>query len=249
MEKYVKVLRKFGLSDYEIHIYMALLRNGPRHVTDIARDTGYHRPLIYKTLRTLRERGYITPVPGSGKQKLYHVTDPQWLKREIEDFTRQWEHIIDELSTLFYKKKDQPNLEIKEWVEEIRAIHSDLVHSLKKWDVYYRYSSSFRNYSDRSKYVPDDYFRLQKEKELQRFVITSEEMKQYRIGNPLREVVAIPEWFDLFNDNITKLIYGDKVAIIDYNSLSWWVIESARFAEYERKIFLMLYKLLKKNEQ
>jgi hypothetical protein len=45
-------------------------------------------------------------------------------------------------------------------------------------------------------------------------------MKQYRTGNPLREVVAIPEGFDLFNDNITKLIYGDKVAIIDYNSLS-----------------------------
>ncbi|NRH20688.1 hypothetical protein HOO68_01445 [Candidatus Gracilibacteria bacterium] len=249
MDKYKKILQRFGLSEYEVHIYLALLQYGPRHITDIARDTGYHRPLIYKTLRTLRERGYITPVPGSGKQKYYHITDPQWLKKEIEEFTKQSEHIIDELSGIFHKKKDQPALTIKEGVEEIRAIHSDLVHSLKKGDVYYRYSSSFRNYSDRSKYVPSDYFQLQKDKELHRYVITSEEMKQYRVGNPLRDVVSIPEGFDCFNDNITKLIYGDKVAIIDYNSLSGWIIESARFAEYEKKIFLMLYKLLKKSGQ
>jgi hypothetical protein len=33
-----------------------------------------------------------------------------------------------------------------------------------------------------------------------------------------RDIIAIPENFDRFDDDITKLIYADRVAIIDYNS-------------------------------
>lgn len=94
--------------------------------------------------------------------------------------------------------------------------------------------------------MPDDYFDVQKKKELERYVITSEWQKPLREWNPYRSVVSIPKSYDLFEDNITKLIYDGKVAIIDYDTQTGWIIEDARFARYEEKIFHLLFKLLKK---
>jgi hypothetical protein len=59
------------------------------------------------------------------------------------------------------------------------------------------------------------------------------------------ELRAIPKSYDLFDDNISKVIYKDKVAIIDYNSETSFVVEDKKFAEFERKIFKLLYRYLK----
>ena len=61
-----------------------------------------------------------------------------------------------------------------------------------------------------------------------------------------KEVVIIPPKFDIFEDNITKIIYSNKVAIIDYNTLESFIIESEIFAHFEKKIFMLLFKFLKK---
>jgi sugar-specific transcriptional regulator TrmB len=248
MEKYKHILTRLGFTSYESSVYLSLLANGAKNISDIARDTGHHRPLVYKIIRTLREQGYIITVPSKEKRTLYYVSDPKLLLIALEDIERQSRPLIEELGHIYHLRGDRPKLSIREWVEEIRSIHGDLVSSLPKGWAYYRYSSTQRDYADRSRYVPENYFDLQKEKWLSRYIITSEKMKEKRSGNPLRDVVAIPEGFDLFDDNITKLIYADKVAIIDYDTESGWVIESPRFAEYEKKIFTLLFKLLKKKE-
>ena len=68
------------------------------------------------------------------------------------------------------------------------------------------------------------------------------------MNDPSREVIMIPESFDTFTDNITKIIYANKVAIIDYDTQIGWVIENERFARYEEKIFQLLAKFIRKKE-
>ncbi len=82
-------------------------------------------------------------------------------------------------------------------------------------------------------------------------VITSDELLRRKdIKKKLnREMVAIPKKYDLFEDNVTKVIYGNKVAILDYNSDTSFVIENQKFADFERKIFKLLYKYLRKREK
>lgn len=94
-------------------------------------------------------------------------------------------------------------------------------------------------------YLPPEYFDLQESKSLERCVISNEKRKSDHDKNPNRDIVAIPAGFDLFDDNITKIIYGNKVAVIDYESQIAWTIESERFARYEEKIFRLLHTLLK----
>jgi len=62
-----------------------------------------------------------------------------------------------------------------------------------------------------------------------------------------KDVVIIPKDYDIFEDNITKIIYANKVAIIDYNTQECFIIESSIFANFERKIFKLLFKFLRNN--
>jgi len=59
-------------------------------------------------------------------------------------------------------------------------------------------------------------------------------------------VVIIPPDYDLFEDNVTKIIYANKVAIIDYHTFESFVIESEAFAGFEKKLFALLFRFLRK---
>jgi len=83
------------------------------------------------------------------------------------------------------------------------------------------------------------------EKEIQRCVITSETLAKTKRPRLEREIVTIPKHFDLFEDNISKMIYGDKIAIIDYNTETVLIVENPMLARFEEKIFKFLFKFLK----
>lgn len=77
-------------------------------------------------------------------------------------------------------------------------------------------------------------------------IITSEKNRTNDPKNANRDVVAIPEGFDEFDDHISKVIYQDRVTVIDYLSETGFTIQSARYAKYEEKVFKLLFKLLNK---
>lgn len=95
-------------------------------------------------------------------------------------------------------------------------------------------------------YLTDDYIRLKEAKSISRYVITNESTKKGRKSDPNRAVATVPSDFDLFNDNISKLIYADRVAIVDHDSKEAFVIESPRFVEFEKKIFKLLFRFLER---
>jgi hypothetical protein len=76
----------------------------------------------------------------------------------------------------------------------------------------------------------EKYKLIRKKKQLQRMVITNTYLDNLKEKKLDKDVVVVSEKFDLFEDNITKIIYAHKVAIIDYNTEECFVIESAVFA-------------------
>ena len=59
-----------------------------------------------------------------------------------------------------------------------------------------------------------------------------------------REVKAVPPDFDLFEYNVSQIIYGNKVAVIDYNTETAVVIENPTIAKFQEKIFQLLFRKL-----
>ncbi len=58
-------------------------------------------------------------------------------------------------------------------------------------------------------------------------------------------MVVIPKEFDELNQNVTMTIYGDKIAFIDFSEEHSIIIENPMIADFQRKIFKLLYKKLK----
>jgi len=76
-------------------------------------------------------------------------------------------------------------------------------------------------------------------------VITNDYLNSLKEKKLEKEVVIIPRKIDIFEDNITKIIYANKVAIIDYNTEECFIIESKIFADFEKKLFKLLFKFLR----
>lgn len=59
-----------------------------------------------------------------------------------------------------------------------------------------------------------------------------------------RSIKVIPKEFDLFEDNVSLVIYGNKTAYIDYGSQTAFIVESPKIARFQEKLFRLLYKKL-----
>jgi predicted transcriptional regulator len=247
MKRYNNLLTYIGLSLSERTIYLSLLQSPYQRVADLVRDTQYHRPMVYQSLRRLESEWLVDKSYLDGKRYHYHTTHPDKLREKVAHIMTIADTLIPELEEIHDRKHDTPTLSIKEWIEWIQAIHMDLVTRLPAGGIYYRYSSSNREYGKRSTYIPPEYFDMQKSKAIERCVISNEARKSRHSTNPNRDIVAVPSSFDLFDDNITKIIYEDTVAIIDYEAQMGWTIQSERFARYEEKIFRLLFKLIKES--
>ncbi len=149
---------------------------------------------------------------------------------------------IYKLHEIYLSADKKPFVTYQEGDQAIKDVFSDVVHSAKKEDVYYRYSSALS--LGRKKYVPKDYRQVRDQKKLERFIITDESSKNIysmKLGKSLK---TVPNSYNLFDLNITQIIYANKVALIDYNTKTVITIENIMIAEFQKKIFKLLYSKL-----
>lgn len=238
--KNINILSKIWLSDKEASIYYDLLQNWVSSIVDISNRTNIHRPIIYKTLPYLIELKLVWEIT-LWKRKKYKAESPEHLQVLFENLSQSFNYILPELNELYETNQIIPNLKVLTGQQGILSIYEDIVSTLWVWEVYYRYSSRTQDiWKDFSKYR-----QWIRNKKIQRMIITSSEKYNSEEKSAYKEIVWIPKSFDLFEDNISKIIYKNKVAIIDYNSMISYIIENKIFYNFEKKIFLLIFKLLK----
>ncbi len=248
MKKYAHLLERLGMTEWDRTIYLALLESPYLTVTDIARKTKYYRPLVYRSIASLESDGYVEKSLLEGKRYFYHATSPSKLREKISELETLSERLLPEMEEMHKKHHDAPILSLHEWIEGIQAIHTDILRSVKTGWEYFIYTSLAKASPKRSLALPVNYAKIQKEKELSRHIITSDREEWIENKNLYEDIVTLPGWYDSLDEGITKIIYANKVAILDHESHMGWVIENARFARYEEKIFRLVMKLLQKNK-
>ena len=243
-KKALSLFTRIGLGEREEKIYKSLLTHGPLSISEMSRRTGVPRVSIYSVLPHLLFLGLISRSP-KGKYKIYSAESPKKFKAVLTDILVDSEIEIAEMEETELKNSNRPQITYGEGHAAIKSVLSDVVHSLKKGDTYYRYSSeSALKREQMPHYLPYDYRKIRDEKELERSVITNEPTRN-KLRNALgRDVKVIPNDFDMFDYNITQVIYGDKVAIIDYNNETTITIENAVLAKFQKKIFKLLFREL-----
>lgn len=235
-------MEKIGFTKKEARIYLALVELGPSSVSAIARQTGMHRPTIYQTLPNLIDKKLVSLAPRE-KQKRYAAESPEKLKIIFNELSLRFQELLPELQTIHQSQNKKPLVKFLEGRKGIMFVFEDIITALKRGEVFYRYSSR----SDMVKseyYLPPHYREDRDRKQLERLVITNEWVSKQKAPRLEREIKVVPPDYDLFAYNITQLIYGKKVAFIDYNTETALIIENPVIAEFHRKIFKLLYSKL-----
>ncbi len=234
------LLKHLGLSENETMVYLKLVESGPATVAAIAAKTSLHRPIVYKTLPTLQSRGLVT-LATKGARTFFVAEPPEKLETLLRETEAAFYQLIPELKATYESQDKRPLVKFLEGKSGITFVFDDVVKTLKQGGVFYRYSSSNES---RDAYLPKHYREVRDSKKLERFVITNAVQAGTKKTRMERAMKIVPEKYGLFDQNITQIIYGNKVAFIDYTSETALLVENPSLAEFQRRLFQVLYDLL-----
>ncbi|MEK7129103.1 MAG: helix-turn-helix domain-containing protein [Patescibacteria group bacterium] len=230
------ILKKLGLSERESMVYLTLLKYGQLSIVKLSMHTGIHRPALYNIIPKLISRDIVAEVINR-KRKEFLAKSPRSLSYLVEQSKIGLENIITELEKDSINDRRFPHVETHLGKGGIRAVFYDIVYSLPKNSVFYRYSSREDLLSN--DYLPKNYREIRDQKQIERFVITNQKLKETKRPRLERSIRVLPGFDDIFN--ITKIIYGPKISYIDYKNDFAFTVVNKKMADLEIAIFRRLY--------
>jgi len=138
-----EILRKIGLAEEEINIYILLLRKGSSKATLLSKELGIARTTTYRFLESLHKKGLV----GANIQnniKHFYAVDPERLPEIIEEKAEELREKVSELLSIknkdFEKAKirgrllcpENQNFKIAE-TEEYKILPNELISGISTW--------------------------------------------------------------------------------------------------------------------
>jgi len=237
-----ELIHDTGLSKKESAVYAALIDQGRQSLSELHRSTQINRPALYETIPRLERRGLVSKVQVKNRVH-YAAESPRKLLQEYQEKVANETKGLEALAEV-YETADAERPKVKYFDSERghEFVFDDVIHTLPIGGEFYRYSSRIE--SGRTDFSHSYYAKNRDKRKLERLMITSESKAKRKASKLDRSVRAIPESFDLFEDNISLLIYGPKTAYIDYSSNTSFIIESEKIARFQHKLFRLLWKQL-----
>ena len=238
------MLKKIGLSEDEIAVYLSALQLGPSLVTKIAKHAGVKRTSVYLVAKALMAKGLL----GQFKTKNgIHLSaeSPEKILSQLEEKTKEIKAIIPELKAVSKKDAHAPQVKYFEGEEGYFSICEDTLakHASELlWlgDPAAIYEIIGNKYDDEY-YIPT---RIKRKIKLRALLFENEWSKKFKEGYVvefLREVRFLPADFGY---DSAQFIYQNKVAFVSSRKeLMSVLIESGDIAKMEREKFEMLWKL------
>lgn len=243
-EIYLKVLKWIWLNEKSSFIYLSLIENWLSNISDITKYTWLHRVQIYRLLPFLIDSWFIFEI-NKWKRKFYKATHPEKINEEYKKILDNNKNIINSLEEKYNKSDKKTSILFNKWLKWIQNIYNDIINSCEKWDTFYRITSEKDVEKINNYYIPKDYKEKRDKKELQRYIIMSDNTAKEKKPKLEREIKIINSKKENFDDNIIYTIYSDKISFIDFNNEVSILIESKEIAEFQKKIFKLLFKNLK----
>ena len=245
MDKFLNLFKKLWLSEHVGMIYLDLLEHDSSSIADITKRTTLHRPEVYSAIPLLEENGLITSLT-KWKRTYYQAWSPERIEDMIRDFEKKNSWLVWLLRDKYDKLGKNISISYQEWPKSITRVFDDIVDILPKNGIFHRISAE-NNVAKSNNYLPKDYREKRDKKSLERYVIMGFEAAKSKAPRLERELVVIPESLDEFDQNVSLTIYWDKVAYIDFTNESSIIIENSMIAEFQRKLFMLVYRGLRKN--
>lgn len=236
-----EIFVKAGLDKKSAAIYAALLDKGIQSLSQISKETHINRPALYALLPRMQQTGLVNRIQKQ-KSSFYKAESPLRVLEMYQEDHKDLSELLGQIAQEHQEgPHDKPIIKYLEGRRGMTFVFDDIARTLPKGGIFYRYSSRTGSSTGLQGTF---YAKVRDERGIERMVITSEEKARTMKKKLERAVKVIPKDFDLFADNISLIIYGDKTAYIDYDSKTSFIVESVKIARFQEKLFRLLYKKL-----
>ncbi len=241
------LLSRLGIHPQGIDVYLDLLKHGSSFLSEISGRTGFERTVLYRRLPELLETGVVER-EVMGKRFRYTAAHPSAFSALLKTMDDALVTTISELERTFRRRSGSsvPKVRVMHGPNASVALYTEVAEILPKNGIYFRYSSRAEKRDKIGNLGA--YHRLRDEKRIERMVITNEDLAKIATEKVGRDLVALPAPFP-FKQNFQKIIYADRVAIVDIETDTVCVIESALLASFEEAIFRCLFNFLRAKKE
>ncbi|MFH1536596.1 MAG: helix-turn-helix domain-containing protein [Patescibacteria group bacterium] len=124
-------LKKLGLNQKEIEVYLASLQLGTATITELSRKSDIKRPTTYLIIESLLKQGLISIIKK--KQKTYYAAErPKKILTILKARQRELEQSLPELEALYNSPKHKPKIQIYEGLEAVSNIYDQMYSTIGK---------------------------------------------------------------------------------------------------------------------
>lgn len=233
------ILTDVGLTDKESDVYLSALELGPSSASDIALRSKLNRVTTYDILEKLMHKGFIS-THTQKKMKIFVATDPDMVKKDVEQKYRALRAALPDLRRL-HGKTSHPRVLYYEGLEGVKRVYNDTLTS-KTEILNYADSKSIRTFWP--EYDEEYVGQRVKKKIYLRGIAPRDEYGEVVVAHnkeSFREIRLVEPTEFSFANEIN--IYNSKVAIISYgkDELVGMIIDSPEIADTQRAIFMMAW--------
>ena len=239
------ILRKIGLTENEIKIYIHLLKSVSRTAFEIGKQTGIFRVHVYDKLEQLMDKGLVTHV-YRGAKKYFQATHPSKIKHYLEDQKRMLEvqeqavdSILPELEAMTKIPKEDTFVEVFKGNEGLKYFLKDIIKTKKEVLIT---GIDDQKYQDALPIFMKQYFRDLRNNNIKERIITLKKLGVFLFEKELAPTTHYrfleEKQFNLAN----TFVYGNKVVIVTWGTPAMAVmIKNEAIAETYRNHFEHLW--------
>lgn len=243
----MSILKKIGLTDNEIKIYVTLLKIGLSTAYELSKKTGIYRVHVYDKLEQLMDKGLATHV-YKGAKKHFQATPPEKIKQYLEDKKRILEQqekevdaILPELQAMTKLPREDTKVEVFQGKEGLKYFLKDII-KIKREVLITGIDDA--KYQEALPVFMKQYFRDMRKNKIKERVITLKKKGVYLFDkniSPTTDYRFLKA--EQFNPTNT-FVYGGKVVIVSWGTpVTAIMIQNKEIAETYRGHFEHLWNI------
>lgn len=241
-----KALEKIRLTEGESQVYIALVELGLSSTGKITKKAKIASSKVYEVLQRLMNKGLVSYVIKNGV-RYFDATPPERLldfleekKEEIIDSQKEIRKIIPELKTKRMKADEENETIVYTGVQGPKIVLKEAIEAGKQGKQLYGFGTDEDPYITHLPFDLERHFEEQKKYKIKWKLLFT---KGFKSPNPLAQIKYLPKGFSL---PIRTMIYGNKVAIVDFHKpFTTIIIKKKQIAESYKKHFNLLWKIAK----
>jgi len=231
-----ETLRKIGLTEEEINIYILLLRKGGSKATLLSKDLGVARTTVYRFLASLHDKGLV----GENIQnnvKFFYAVDPERIPEIIEERAEELREKIPELKSLKNQDFEKAKVELYKGKEGMKTVMRDVLRNRKPYTFIGEVEKYF---SELEIFVVQWLRKIEKAKIKGRLLCSANQ--NFKIASTEKYRILPDELIS----GVSTWTYGNKTALFIWSEPFFVVlIDNKTITSNNKKTFEYLWKIAK----